>query len=180
MDFITMRRRFDQIASRFRKPNPDRLAWEQPLRAQLVSGLLILSALAEIALLVLEYAGIIHSAFFPWAILESLLLLVLSVWAVRKKKVESGAALLVVSLSHVAAFIMTPYGPRSAAPALLLPTIIISGLVTGGYFVGAWGMICVAILVWVSWISSAWDSQAVAFWSAGYAATAYLIWLFSS
>lgn len=175
-----MRRRFDQIASRFRKPDPDRLAWEQPLRAQLVSGLLILSALAEIALLVLEYAGTIRSAFFPWAILESLLLLLLSVWAVRKKKVESAAALLVVSLSHVAAFIMTPYGPRSAAPALLLPTIIISGLVTGGYFLGAWGTICVGILVWVSLVSSTWDLQAIAFWSAGYAATAYLVWLFSS
>ena len=177
---MTIRRGLDQIASRFRKPDPDRLAWEEPLRAQLVSGLLILSGLAEIALLVLEYAGIIRSAFFPWAVFESFLLLLFSAWAIRKKKVESAAALLVVSLSHVAAFIITPYGPRSAAPALLLLTIIISGLVTGGYFVGAWGTICVAILVWVSLVSSAWDLQAVAFWSAGYAATAYLIWLFSS
>ena len=61
-----------------------------------------------------------------------------------------------------------------------LPTIIISGLVTGRYFLGAWWTICVAILVWVSMVSSPLDVQAILFWSAGYAATAYFIWLFSS
>ena len=169
-----------QITSRFQKPNPERLAWEQPFRAQLVSGLLIVSALAEIALVILGYVGLIRSAFFPWSIFESLLLLLFSLWALRTKRIETAAALLVVSLSHAAAFIMALSGPRSAAPALLLPTIIVTGLVTGGYFLGTWGMICVAILAWVSWGSSAWDSQAILFWSAGYLATAYLIWLFSS
>lgn len=180
MDLMTLWRRLDQIASRFRKPNPERLAWEEPLRAQFVSRLLILSGLAEISLLVLGYAGVIRSAFFPWASFESIFLLLISAWSVRKKNIVGAAALLLVSLSHVAAFIITPYGPRSAAPALLLPTIIISGLVTGRYFLGAWWAICVAILIWVSRGSSALDVQAILFWSAGYAATAYLIWLFSS
>jgi signal transduction histidine kinase len=72
------------------------------------------------------------------------------------------------------------YGPRSAAPALLLPTIIISGLVTGRYFLAAWWATCVAILVWVSRASPPLDTQAILFWSAGYAATAYLISLFAS
>lgn len=180
MDFMTIRRRLDQIASGFRKPKPERLAWELPLRAQFVSRLLILSGLAEISLLVLGYAGVIRSAFFPWASFDSLFILLISAWYVRKKNVVTAAALLLVSLSHMAAFIITPYGPRSAAPALLLPTIIISGLVTGRYFLGAWWAICVAILVWVSWVSSPLDVQAILFWSVGYAATAYLIWLFSS
>ncbi|MCA1658945.1 MAG: histidine kinase [Verrucomicrobiaceae bacterium] len=177
---MTTSRRLDQIASRFRKPNPERLAWELPLRAQLVSRLLILSGLAELSLLVLGYAGVIRSAFFPWASFESLFLLLISAWYARKKNVVPAAALLLVSLSHAAAFIITSYGPRSAAPALLLPTIIISGLVTGRYFLAAWWAICVAILVWVSAASFALDLQAILFWSAGYAATAYLIWLFAS
>lgn len=177
---MTIRRRLDQIASGFRKPNPERLAWELPLRAQFVSRLLILSGLAEISLFVLGYAGVVRSTFFPWASFDSLFILLISAWYVRKKNVVTAAALLLVSLSHVAAFIISAYGPRSAAPALLLPTIIISGLVTGRYFLGAWWAICVAILVWVSWVSSPLDVQAILFWSVGYAATAYLIWLFSS
>lgn len=177
---MTIRHRLDQIASGFRKPNPERLAWELPLRAQFVSRLLILSGLAEISLLVLGYAGVIRSAFFPWASFDSLFILLISAWSVRKKNVVTAAALLLVSLSHMAGFIISAYGPRSAAPALLLPTIIISGLVTGRYFLGAWWAICVAILVWVSWVSSPLDVQAILFWSVGYAATAYLIWLFSS
>jgi signal transduction histidine kinase len=180
MELMSIKRALAQVASRFRKPNPARLAWEQPLRAQLVAGLLIVSALAEFAFLILEYEGVIRSAFFPWSNFESLVLLLLSFWALRVNRIETAAALLVVSLSHGAAFVMTPYGPRSAAPALLLPTIIITGLVTGGYFLGAWGTICVAILVWISWGASAWDPQAILFWSAGYLATAYLTWLFSS
>lgn len=177
---MTIRRRLDEIASRFRRPDPERLAWEEPLRAQLVSRLLILSGLAEMTLLVLGYAGVIRSAFFPWASFESLFLLLISAWYVRKKNIVVAAALLLVSLSHVAAFIITPYGPRSAAPALLLPAIIISGLVTGRYILGAWWAICVAILIWVSMSSSAPDVQPILFWSAGYAATAYLTWQFSS
>ena len=177
---MTFRHKLDQIASRFRQPDPVRLAWELPLRAQLATRLLILSGLAEIVLLALGYAGVIRSAFFPWAIFESLFLLLVSGWNVWRKNIVPAAALLLVSLSHIAAFIITPYGPRSAAPALLLPTIIISGLVMGRYFLAAWWAICVAILVWVSWVPPAFDIQAILFWSAGYAATAYLIWLFAS
>jgi len=177
---MTIRQKLDQIASGFRKPNPERLAWELPLRAQFVWRLLILSGLVEIVLLVLGFAGVIRSAFFPWASFESLFLLLISAWYVRKKNVVPAAALLLVSLSHMAAFIIALYGPRSAAPALLLPTVIISGLVTGRYFLGAWWAICVAILIWVSLVPPALDVQAILFWSVGYAATAYLIWLFAS
>jgi signal transduction histidine kinase len=177
---MTTKHWLEQIASGFRKPNPERLAWELPLRAQFVSRLLILSGLAEIALLVLGYAGVIRSAFFPWASFDALIILLISAWYIRKKNVVPAAGLLLVSLSHVAAFIISSYGPRSAAPALLLPTIIISGLVTGRYFLATWWAVCVAILVWVSAASSALDWRAILFWSLGYAATAYLIWLFAS
>lgn len=177
---MTIRRRLEQIASGFRKPNPERLAWEKPLRAQFVARLLILSGLAEIALLVLGYAGIIRSTFFPWASYESLLLLLISAWFIRRKKVVAAAGLLLVSLSHMAAFTISSYGPSSAAPALLLPTIIISGLVTGRYYLLTWWAVCVAILAWVTAASSRFDVQAILFWSIGYAATAYLIWLFAS
>jgi signal transduction histidine kinase len=180
LDLMTIRRRLDQVASGLRKPNPERLAWEKPLRAQFVSRLLILSGLAEISLLVLGYAGVIRSAFFPWASFESLFLLLIAAWYVRRQNIVPAAGLLLASLSHAAAFIITEYGPGSAAPALLLPTIIISGLVTGRYFLAAWWATCVAILLWVSLVTSPLDVQAISFWSVGYAATAYLIWLFAS
>lgn len=169
-----------QIAARFRKPNPERLAWESPLRAQLLWRLLIFSGLAEVSLLVLEYSGVVQTAFFPWVGFESLLFLLASAWYVRGRNVVTAASCLLVSLSHVAAFIMAAYSPRSAAPALLLPTIIISGLVVGGYVLAAWSTICVAILVWISAISATLDARAILFWCAAYAATAYLSWLFSS
>src|SRR5688572_17442430 len=98
MDLMTTRRRLEQIAFCFRKPNPERLAWELPLRAQFVSRLLILSGLAEIALLVLGYAGVVRSAFFPWASFDALLILLISAWYIRKKNVVPAAALLLVSL----------------------------------------------------------------------------------
>ena len=107
----------NQIAARFRKPNPDRLAWEYPLRAQLLWRLLIFSGLAEISLFVLEYAGVVRSTFFPWVGFESLLFLLASAWYVRRGNVRTAASTLLVSLSHVAGFIMAAYGPRSAAPA---------------------------------------------------------------
>jgi signal transduction histidine kinase len=94
--------------------------------------------------------------------------------------VVTAAGFLLVSLSHTAAFIISSYGPQSAAPALLLPTIIISGMVTGRYFLATWWAVCVAILICVSTASSGLDWPAILFWSAGYAATAYLIWLFAS
>src|SRR5688572_10024647 len=157
MDLMTTRHQLEQIASRFRKPNPERLAWEEPLRAQFVFRLLILSGLVEITLLVLGYAGVIRSTFFPWANFESLFLLLLSAWCIRKGKVVTAAGLLLVSLSHMAAFIITSYGPRSAAPALLLPTIIISGMVTGRYFIATWWAVCVAVLAFVTAVSSGFD-----------------------
>src|SRR5688572_17780854 len=157
MDLMTTRHRLEQFASRFRKPNPERLAWEEPLRAQFIFRLLILSGLAELTLLVLGYAGVIRSTFFPWANFESLFLLLLSVWCIRKGKVVTAAGFLLVSLSHTAAFIISSYGPQSAAPALLLPTIIISGMVTGRYFLATWWAVCVAILICVSTASSGLD-----------------------
>ena len=177
---MTIKRTVDRIAARFRKPNPDRLAWEHPLRAQLLWRLLILSTLAEISLFLLEFAGVIRTTFFPWVGIESLLFLLASAWYVQKGNVVTAASTLLVSLSHVAGFIMAAYGPQSAAPALLLPTIIISGLVVGGYVLATWSAICVAVLVWISVVSSSLDVQAIVFWCFAYAATAYLIWLFSS
>jgi signal transduction histidine kinase len=180
MDLMTVRQALDQIAVRFRKPNPDRLAWEQPLRAQLVRRLLILCGAAEVALLVLEFAGVVRSTFFPWIGLEALLFLLASAWSARRGNIGSAATMLLLSLSHVAGFIIPAYGLQSPAPALLLPTIIISGLVIGGYFLAAWSTICVALLVWDSAASASWNSQAILFWCVAYGATAYLIWLFSS
>jgi signal transduction histidine kinase len=111
---------------------------------------------------------------------ESLAILLVCGWFLKRGKVAVAAALLIVSLSHIAAFVMAEYGPSSAAPALLLPTIIISGLVIGGYFLGGWTATCAFLLLWISAPISNTDWPLILFWCATYAATAYLTWLFSS
>jgi len=142
MDFLGHNETLRRLAQRFRKPDPERLAWEQPLRARLLRRLLVLAAAAEILFLVLAFADLVQSRFFPWIGFEALLLLLISTWLLQQKKVAVAATLLVISLSHAAAFIMAASGTGGATPALLLPTIIIAGLVIGGYFLAAWTATC--------------------------------------
>ena len=168
-----------RIASRFRKPDPERLAWEQPLRAQLLRRLLILAFAAEICFLALALADVIRLYSFPWIGLETLLLLVIGAWMLRRGNVAVAATLLVISLSHVAAFVIAAYGITSGAPALLLPTLLIAGLVIGGYFLGAWTAVCVLMLLWLSATTSGIAWAPILFWCVLYVTTAYLVWIFS-
>jgi len=170
-----------RIAARFRKPDPARLAWEQPLRSRLLRTLLVFAVGAELLFLALGFAGVIRSRLFPWNGFESLFLLLICAWFLRRGNVATAAVLLVVSLSHVAAFVMAGYDPGSAAPSLLLPTIIICGLVVGGYFLAGWTTVCMVLVLWISSTrieSIAWPP--IVFWCAIYSVTAYLTWLFSS
>jgi len=180
MDLVEQKGHLRRIAARFRKPDPERLAWEQPLRAGLLRQLLLLSILAEILFLVLGFAGVVRSRLFPWMAFESLALLLVCGWFQKRGKVAMAAALLLVSLSHVAGFIIAEYGPGSATPVLLLPTIIISGLVIGGYFLGGWTATCILLLLGTSAPISNGDWPMILFWSATYGVTAYLTWLLSS
>ena len=180
MDPLALEERARSIAGRFRKPDPERLAWEQPLRARLLRHLLVLAFAAEILFLVLGFTDVVRSSLFPWLGFEALLLLLVSAWLLWRGNVGAAAGLLIVSLSHVAAFVMAEYDASSAAPALLLPTIIICGLVIGGYFLAGWTAVCAALLLGMSTRTADTDWPAITFWSAAYAATAYLIWLFSS
>ncbi len=163
----------------FRRPDPERLAWEQPLRAQLVRRLLFVAAFAETLFLALGFGGMVRCAFFPWIGFEALALLLLAGWLVHRGNVSSAATSLVISLSHVGAFVMAAYRPGSPAAVLLLPTIIIGGLVVGGYFLAGWTMICVLLLFWVSAPHFAFSAVQL-LWTGVYALTAYLVWLFSS
>ena len=61
MDTLEPANALRRLASRFRKPDPDRLAWEQPLRARLLRRLLILAFAAEIGFLALSVGGVIQS-----------------------------------------------------------------------------------------------------------------------
>ncbi len=179
MEFLGLDGALRRLARRFRKPDPKRLAWEQPLRARLLRRLLVLAAAAEILFLVLAYADLVQSRFFPWIGIEALLLLLISIWLLQQEKVAVAATLLVISLSHAAAFVMAASGAGGAAPALLLPTIIIAGLVIGGYFLAAWTAICALLFLWISATTSSIAWPASLFWCGLYATTAYLIWLFS-
>lgn len=180
MDSIDREGWLDRLTRRFRKPDPERLAWEAPLRAELMWRLLALSVLAEILFLALWAAGVVRTAVFPWIGLESIGLLLLAVWLLRRRKVETAGPLLVVALSHVPGFLIPEYGVESAAPALLLPTIIIGGLAIGGYFLAGWTVVCTLILLWGSRFDGNFDLALLLFWIGSYAVTAYLAWLFSS
>jgi signal transduction histidine kinase len=62
---------------------------------------------------------------------------------------------------------------------LLLPTLLIAGLVIGGYFLGAWTAVCALLLVWLAATTSGIAWTPILFWCGLYVTIAYLVWIFS-
>jgi signal transduction histidine kinase len=156
----------------------ERIARELPLRAKLLGQLLAASAVAlavEAAALAVTGAG---RRTLLWAAAEPAILLALAAWGTRRRRTLLATNLLLVALSHSAAFSMEHFGLRGWSPALLALTILVCGLLIGAYFVLTWTAICTALL-WLVAHALAEDRAQALGWTAVYVATGLLVILFS-
>lgn len=167
--------------ARFRRPDPERLRWEQPLRALLLERLLGWTALLVVVALAAGWTGWIPTALFPWDLLEVLLLQAAAWWFLRRRGGTAVAApLYLCSLVHVAGFASALHGLMHPAPALFLPGILLSGLVVGGYYLAGFTLLSAGTLLWVSLpLSRPFAAAAFAAWCSLMFVTAYGTWLFS-
>ena len=163
----------------------ERLAREEPLRAKLLGQVLIAAAGAlvlQAALLPFARAGL---GWFAWATLEPALFLLLAAWAARRRRTLLATNLLLVALSHAAAFTTSVFGLRHFTAALLTLTIVVCGLLIGAYFVRTWTIICCVLLLWIGWNHSQRSAPGTADWPSllgwcgVYVATGWLVTLFS-
>ena len=181
MDLAALIVRKHRWTQRLYSVGVERTARELPLRAKLLGQLLAASAGAlalEAVALALAGAGL---RTLLWAAAEPALLLSASAWATRRRQTLLATNLLLVGLSHSAAFSMGHFGLRGWSPALLALTILVCGLLIGAYFVVTWTAICTGLL----WLVASGapghggDRGQALGWTAIYAATAFLVILFA-
>jgi signal transduction histidine kinase len=156
----------------------ERIARELPLRTKLLGQLLAASAAAlAVQAAALALAGVGRWSFF-WAVVDPALFLALAAWCTRRRRTLFGTTLLLVGLSHAAAFTMAHFGLHNFSAALLALTILACGLLIGAYFVVSWTALCTLLLWLIGYrVGEGWH-QALG-WSAVYAATGFLVILFS-
>jgi signal transduction histidine kinase len=155
-----------------------RLRHEEPLRARLLTQLLLGAACAlaaQAAVLLLAGAGRFT---LLWAVAEPALFMALAAWAARAGRTLLGTNLLLVGLSHAAAFTLAHFGLRNASGALLALTILVCGLLIGAFFVRTWTVIC-CLLLWLDAWRLREDWRQAAAWAAVYLAVCGLVLLFS-
>jgi signal transduction histidine kinase len=164
--------------SRLYRVGAERTARELPLRATLL-GQLLAAAAGALALeaVALALAGASRWTLF-WAVAEPALLLAVSAWWTRRRQTLLATPVLLVGLSHTAAFSMGHFGLRGWSPALLALTILVCGLLIGAYFVVSWTAIC-TLLLWLVPHQAPGDRGQALGWTAIYVATAFLVILFS-
>jgi signal transduction histidine kinase len=168
---------------RFSKLSPERQAREQPLRALLLRRVL---AASFIALIVQASVFIYHGGglrrflfWFAWGTIEPLTLLLIAAWFERKHRIALASILVVIALSHIAAFTGVQFGEQHLTGALLALTILVCGLLVGEYYVRTWTVVCCAIAAWCNLSQTAWSWKLTGFWCGFYVATAWLVTLFS-
>jgi signal transduction histidine kinase len=181
MDAGRVTGRIDNWARHLYRITPERLAREEPLRAELLRHILracFAALMVQGALLV--YLGI-DSFWFIWTTAEPAALLAVAAWCARKRQTHLATVLLLVALSHVAAFLQGRYEHLAFSGVLLVPTILVCGLLIGEYFVLKWTLVCCGLLAWVTAVvhggREAWWTAAA--WSVVYIVTAWLVMLFS-
>jgi signal transduction histidine kinase len=86
-------------------------------------------------------------------------------------------------ISHPAGFAIAQYGVRTPAPGLLIPSLLVCGLLIGGYFLSTWTAVCclllLSITLRVGTITEAATIRALAFWWLLFATTGWLVHLFT-
>jgi signal transduction histidine kinase len=168
-----------QLIRRIYGLDPHRVRREEPLRRSLIGSVLLGSSIILTLQAGLLQSEGIHWKDFAWTTIEPGLLLLLAWWCNRRGQVIIASTLLLVALSHAAAFTHAHYGLRHPAGSWLAATIVVCGLLVGAYFVHTWALICSMIVFWLSARSAQHDWPAALSWFAIYAVTAWLVALFS-
>ena len=177
--------RLHEWSTRFYRLDPERLAREQGLRADLLRRLLLVAGCEAVLYLALGLASVASGRFFPYDAIELLAVIALCAWMLSRGYAAAAMALPLVVISHTASSIIARYGVASPAPALLLPTIVVCGLLVGGYFLGTWTAICALLVFYIAWVHEVAFRQGdwippVVFWSAVFAVMGWLVHLFST
>jgi len=170
--------RLNEWARHIEKLDPERLSREEPLRSELLRqilkacfGLLGLQAVVLVAIRVEWF-------WFFFTTMEPAILLAVVAWSARKRQTHLATVLLLVALSHMAAFVSARFEHLEFTGVLLLPSILVCGLLVGHYFVLKWTAVCCGLIAWVT-VSTRGDWRIALAWSAAYVATAWLVMLFS-
>jgi len=178
MDTAGIAGRLNEWARHFEKLDPQRLSREEPLRAELLRQILK----ACFGLLTIQSAALaairVEWFWFFFTTVEPAILLAIVAWSARKRQTHLATVLLLVALSHMAAFVAARLEHLEFTGVLLLPSIVVCGLLVGHYFVLKWTAVCCGLIAWVTMSARA-DWRIAVAWSAAYLATAWLVMLFS-
>lgn len=180
--------RVEQSTWRLYRIDPERLRREEDLRAALLRRLILGTSLLVALYASLALARVLSSRFFPYDALELALTLAFCRWLLRHGRTSSATMLLLVVLSHPAGFAVAEHGIGGPAAALFLPSLLVCGLLVGGYFLSSWTVICCLVLLFVA-IRAAWGQPAswspgellgpLLFWWVLFAAVGWLVHLFT-
>jgi hypothetical protein len=142
--------RLEEWTWRLYRIEPARLRREEDLRAVLLRRLLLATGVVCLLYVALVASGGLSSGIFPYDVIELALTVVVCQWLLRRDKVSTATVLLLVVLSHPAGFAVAEHGIGSPAPSLFLPSLLVCGLLVGGYFLSSWTAICCLVLLWVA------------------------------
>lgn len=162
----------------------ERLRREQALRAGVLRELLFATGFVALLYLVLGFAGVVSGRYFPYDAVELLLAVTVCAWLLRRGHTATALVIPLVIYSHSASSIIVHYGVDSPAVAVLMPTIIVCGLLVGGYFLGTWTFICGVLVLFLGSAQGNASRQTgwvhpILFWWTLFAAEGWLVHLFS-
>ncbi len=171
----------NEWARRLHRISPERLAREEPLRAELLRYILR----ACFGALIVQGAALVYFRIQPfwllWTTVEPLAMLAVAAACARKRQTHVATLLLLIALSHAAAFLEGRFEHLAFTGVLLVPSILICGLLIGEYYVLKWTLVCCGVLAWVTFaVHGAGETWwTLGAWCAIYLVTAWLVMLFS-
>jgi signal transduction histidine kinase len=181
---VPLRDRLESWSNRFYRLDPERVRREQGLRTALLRRLLLAAGAVALLYLLLGVSGVVSGQVFPYDALELLVAVAVCAGLLRRGHAATALVLPVVIFSHTASSLIARYGIDSPASALLLPTILVCGLLVGGYFLGTWTVICGLLVLYLGWAKEGSGPgslvRPVLFWWALFAAMGWLVHLFAS
>jgi signal transduction histidine kinase len=175
--------RIEEWSWRLYRLEPERLRRETNLRVALLRRLLVATAAAGLLYAALEMAGVLANRVFPYDLIELFLVLAICRWLLARGNAATATVLFLAVISHPAAFAAAQYGIDTPVPGLLIPSLLVCGLLVGGYFLSTWTAVCCLLLVWIAYrtgtLADAATVRALAFWWVLFVAVGWLVHLFS-